>query len=504
MSMGRSVFLLLFILFLSVVLTSEVQACRCGERPTVAEELAKSKVVVTGSIESVRKLRDEERQGDYQAYLSATLVVEKVYSGKAKVGDKLVLEQSNGDCRFTWSDLSVGSRLLLYLGEPSTDGYSYIVEDEEVLAAIEKVPMYEASTCGRSIYISGAARDLAYLNDLRKLKGRTRLSGDLEYDRASEEASVEGIEVLISGKQIKRRTKYLKEGFFEVYDLPPGDYLVDIKPPAGWKIGVHWRSWNAKNLFPAAEIAKLGKNQKLVRVPKGGHADVNLSLIPDTMISGRVLSGTGKPASEVCVAAVSDQGEEKVGGGACTDKKGDFTIESLRPGNYFLIANPDGKIGGRALYGKVFYPGVTKRENAGAVSVEAGKYNRGLEFQIIETVSVVEISGRVFFADNNPSPRVLVEFRPKISEQFSEISEYSEEDGTFTLKIPAGAEGSIQGSHYFSENDYSHCSEILEAAKAADSRSLSTGTELIPSKPNSLQVVLKFSFAFCAKGEQKP
>src|SRR5687768_12554391 len=78
---------------------TEALACQCAEKPTIPEEIKYSRVVVTGRIESVQKIREEEREDDFYAYRSATLLVDKVYSGNAKAGDKLLLAQGGGsDC----------------------------------------------------------------------------------------------------------------------------------------------------------------------------------------------------------------------------------------------------------------------------------------------------------------------------------------------------------------------------------------------------------------------
>src|SRR5690349_20207008 len=107
------------VLFLFAV---DAIACSCSDRPTLTEQLDRyTKVVVAGRIESVHKLREEERKYDFGAYRSATLVVEKVYVGNVKVGDRLVLAQTTGaDCGFDWDDKAVGGKWLFYSGDPST------------------------------------------------------------------------------------------------------------------------------------------------------------------------------------------------------------------------------------------------------------------------------------------------------------------------------------------------------------------------------------------------
>jgi hypothetical protein len=495
--MKRSIlFLLAFALF-ALILADDAFACSCVAKPTIPMEMEYSKVVVTGRIDSVHKLREPQREHDREAYLSATLVVDKVYSGNVKVGDKLLLAQGGGaDCSLTWDDKSVGTKWLFYLGKPSFDGYRYL---EEPVSENEQVPMYRTNVCGRSTPVDFAASDLAYLNNLAKLKDKTRISGELYYDDPGEH-SVEGIEVRITGKNVRFKTKYKKGGFFEIYDVPPGEYLLELLPPQGWKAGNHWRHHRDIEEYSPDTLAKLKKNQRLIRVLAGSHTDIDLALAPDTLISGRVLSPTGKAMSKVCVSAVLSQGgrdEERAT--LCTDEKGEFRFEVLTPGNYLLTANSGGKMDDEQPFGKLYYPGVDSRENAGVIAVEAGRYNLGVDLQIPQIARLIEITGRVLFADDGPANGLWVNFDPSDKGKFDRISTRTDAEGRFSLKVPLGAAGEVQGSRYFSEYKYPHCSEIMATVKARGSSEIfTTPLEVTGTEPIS-NAILRLPFDFCAE-----
>lgn len=501
--MKRQLFLFHAVLVFQLLMTSDAVACSCGPRPTISDVLGEKgyvKTVVTGRIESLHKLREKNDEYDHQAYLSATLLVDKVYRGNIKPGDRLVLAQGSGsDCRFPWDEKWVGSEWLFYLGEPSTGHRPYFeIENEELLRAVKKTSMYGTSFCGRSTTVSSAARDLAYLDNLTKLKGRSRVSGGLDFPD-DENFSVEGIEVRLTGKEWVRKAKYGKHGFFEIYDVPPGEYVLEIVPPRGWVAIDDWRSRQGFQEFPDDALSKLKKNQRLIRVSKGGHTDVDLSLTYDTKLAGRVLSPSGKPMPKVCldVEPISDKKDER-GGQSCTDEKGEFSITHLRPGNYFLVANKRGKIDADQPFSTLYFPGVPERSEVGIVAVEFGGYHLGIDFQISALNRLTEISGRVLFADDKPADDVWVKFEPASDEKYSAESVRTDSEGRFRLKVPFGASGKVSGSKYFSDYSHPNCSVILALAKKSSSDLKTSELELDGTR-SVTEAVLRFPVDFCEK-----
>lgn len=479
--------------------------CSCSERPTIVRQLddGYTKVVVTGRIESVHKIREE---GEYPAgaYRSATLLVEKVYMGNVKAGDRLLLAQGhNASCGFTWTDESVGQRWLFYLPKPSTGPFMVVFDEDEHLAERDKPLMYNATYCGRTTFASRAARDIAYLDRMAKLKGKTRVSGDLRF-RGQEERSVAGIEVRLTGKDTKLKTKYVKGGYFEFYDVPPGDYLFEVVPPFGWRAvdGVRYNQHQFSE-FDVATLRKLKKNQRYIRVAPGKHTDVDLGLSPDTQVSGRVTSPTGTPMPNVCLSLEGAEEPPKIKdwrydwrSRKCSDEKGEFKFETIQPGIYYLIVNPEGMIDHEQPFGKFYYPGAQSREMAAAIPVEVGKYADGIDVQVHQTTRLIEVSGQVLYADDEPGKYVGVEFKPTDSALFKPIRT-GIRDGRFQMKIPFGVAGILQGSASFYEVSHSDCPKIMEFVKASGSSDVKTTALEITGTEPSITTTLRFPFNFC-------
>jgi len=192
-----------------------------------------------------------------------------------------------------------------------------------------------------------------------------------------------------------------------------------------------------------------------------------------------------------------NENENARGGRVETNAKGEFEFETIDPGNYILIANPAGKIDNQRPFGKLYYPGVAVKENAGLIAVQPGNYVVGLEIQVPQTTRLIEVTGRVLFADDRPEKNTWVSFEPSDDKSFDKISIKTDEDGRFSLMIPVGATGVVVASRYFSEYTHPNCAEIMAYLALKKSSDVKTTTlEINGAEPIS-GAILRFPFDFC-------
>ncbi len=198
-------FKVLLLCFALILLTNAVAfGCWCRDAGPVLDRFESSNSVIVGRLVSV--------SGN-----EAKLVVDQTYKGKLRVGDQLRFVQGTfADCVRGFGSGEIGQKYLLYLDKPS------------------KESTYEASTCNGSNRLSSAFDDLAYLDRMSEVAGKTRLSGYFTTAR-DDKPDVEGLLIKITGKKsYSLRTD--KNGFFEVYDIPPGDYIVEPQIPPRWRV----------------------------------------------------------------------------------------------------------------------------------------------------------------------------------------------------------------------------------------------------------------------------
>jgi hypothetical protein len=201
-------------------------ACSCAPRMTVLEAYDASEVVVVARVLSVEKFGKED------AYLggvrSTKLVIEKVYKGNLRAGDEIKLPQGGGaDCIWMFSARDVGNSYLFYLNTIPRGSTQWI-----------------ASTCSRSDYVNNTTEDLLYLDNLDKVRGKTRVSG--RYSALNGTAGLDvanrKIRIVGEGKSVEVITD--KNGVFEIYDLPSGNYRLEPETPKGWKLAVDWLDYS--------------------------------------------------------------------------------------------------------------------------------------------------------------------------------------------------------------------------------------------------------------------
>lgn len=446
-------FFLLYLFFLSA---QTISACSCLEKPTVLDSFEGSEIVVATRLVSVEKVGEKNSDYDINYITSAKMVVEKVYKGKVKVGDELTFAQGGGaDCVWTFDEEWIGSKYLFYLDAPSK-GHPFLKEDKDA------EPMYYAITCGRSTTLAAAVEDLNYLNNIEKLRGKTRVSGKLDSWYTDSPVFADR-KIRIIGKDKIYRTKTDKKGFYEIYGLPPGDYLVEPETIKGWKVNSRMLEYSSRYIYDPDRFDPK-KNQFPLVLEKGRHANLDLLFIYDNEIRGRIISPTGEPMKNVCVKAVATdlkEGDYR-GQSNCTNENGEYVIDELSPDNYILVINDDGKMDGDEPFGVMFYPGVSEFKNAGVVSIGNGTILNGINIQITKVAELITVSGTFLYADGSPVSDDWVDFSPKSALQFDSSRTKTDQNGKFTLKIPKGANGKLFGGKSIYKSDIENCPEALK------------------------------------------
>jgi hypothetical protein len=192
-----------------------------------------------------------------------------------------------------------------------------------------------------------------------------------------------------------------------------------------------------------------GRGGREFDLPPGAERAVRLALWPEGSVIGRIVDESGRPISDVSVAAVDATfayGKRSLRryqywGGPSetpTDKDGRFRINSLKPGNYFIegVAGfPSKTVRGVLASGylPIFYPDAAFVANARTVCVGAGRQVE-VDFHLIPR--------QQFFA------RARLEIPANFKRKFEPISGLWREDGEVD---PAW------------DNEYDHSTRIYSA-----------------------------------------
>jgi hypothetical protein len=275
--------------------------------PTVLDAYEEADVVIIARMISIEKTKEPDPV--HFDVRSATMVIQKIFKGNVKLQDRISFAQGNGiDCLWMFDEKMIGQEYLLYLNIPEQRSDLWYLGQ------------------GRSGELGATANDLRYLNNVEKVRGQTRVSGTLEDD-----FPVAGRKVRIIGRSKSFQTTIDENGVYEIYGLPPGNYLIAPELPYGWIID--------QEGFPTvSEKPSHSNTQKAFTLKPKRHAVIDFAFKIDNVVEGNVVDEKGRPLAQ---ASIVLKPENDVGNEASKflDKKGHFRFESVQAGSYELIVH---------------------------------------------------------------------------------------------------------------------------------------------------------------------
>lgn len=475
-------------------------ACSCGPRPTVLDAFEKSDEVVIVRVLSVEKAEDTDEQHYVDGVKTATLIVEKVFKGKLKVRDEIIFGQGGGaDCVWTFSEESIGHQLLFYLTRPEK------FSDRRYLPSPEP-GLWFAFGCGRSRGVAGATEDLLYLENMKKRRGQTRISGSIGGGFDYPDIDVEGKRIKLIGKDKTYETKTDKDGIFEIYDLPPGKYVVEPEMAAGWKIDPYWLRYSSNIVggeFGQPEM-KAMKQVEIMLEPKK-HASIEVVFTVENYVRGRVIGPKGRPMDRVCVYLLRP-GQEGWGPSDCTNAKGQFEIRSIPPGEYVLVANQDGKPSNREPFQRIFYPNVSERDRAAVINIRAGDTVDNIDVVIPKLEETITIEGVLRYSDGQAVSEEWVKFKvtKPDSKVDGNVSEQTDSAGRFRLKVLKGLTGELAGEDWLVVGLYKNCPKVDEILAKSGSNNVTVQSNAVKltTEQDVFEVELMLPFPRCEKAKE--
>jgi len=190
-------------------------------------------------------------------------------------------------------------------------------------------------------------------------------------------------------------------GKFRFEKIDPGDYYLKVKHTGFVDL----------NYKPAAKLAAQGR----LHLTAGNEVvDLEIRLVPNGAVAGKVVDEDGDPVTDAMVTAMSFNymmGHPKLSAGDTgqVNDRGEFRLGSLAPGRYYLCASkmadptgtlpPPPKDGSKETgYVPSFFPGSTGVEQAEAIEVKAGSDLPGFVIHLQKSV-VVRVKGTALTSD---------------------------------------------------------------------------------------------------------
>lgn len=476
MDTSRTIFIALTAILSLVWFSSNALACSCADIGTVDKEFARSKNVAILKAVHIEKAGSDQRSG-YDGVKWTKLRVEKVYKGDLTLGQELTFFQGGGaDCIWTFSDKDLDKEFLFYLG---TD-------------------LSFAGVCTRSRPKKWAAADINYLDNLKNVRGRTRISGIISqyFDSAVDEDQIKyeplknhTVWISGNGKNIRARTD--ENGVYEVYGLPPGQYRIEPEKLKGY--------------LPQDDNFKKGDSSS-VDLPNSGQAEMSFSFRIHNSVRGRLLDSDGLPLEDVRLNLIpaKDKPRQYFVETAYPKKDGSFEFEDIPAGTYVIVGNPKNEVTAEYPYPRFYSSGTDDRKTAEEITIGPGQFINGFTIRASRPSETVTVKGRVLFSDDMPVSGESVKFAsgegglPVNNDPLGS----TDTNGNFVLRILKGQKGIIY-AYLWPNNTYTwrKCLDKIETAKANAEKDkdgyLLTNRLRIDSAENRADVVLKFPFSLC-------
>jgi hypothetical protein len=188
--------------------------------------------------------------------------------------------------------------------------------------------------------------------------------------------------------------------------------------------------------YGAQSPAESGRN---IIVGAQRHQDLTLALVPESVVSGKVVDPDGDPVSGAYVKLLMRRWvgvrmrNVPVQGGQTNDL-GEFRVPNISPGSYYVVVEPGPENStpdnsGRRLV-RTFYPGTTTIDQATLISIHAGDEQSDIVVPLL-TGQTHHVRGRV--QGLSPSDRGALSLQPEDEEQvfIAAGSGTLKADGTF-------------------------------------------------------------------------
>jgi len=363
MNINKIICLCLVLFTIALISPRDALSCTCTGMPSVLDAFERAEHVVIVKVTAVKKAEDPLRLYEY-----AVMTVEKTYKGGMKPGEDVVFRQTLTSCDYILSDENVGIEYLLYLGKPQEG----------------TPPWHPFGGCGRSKSVKAATEDFLYLDNLALLSGKTRISGQVRrFDGGS--IDLGGMKVAIRQGNKEWKVYADSNGFYDIYDLPAGEYDIEPELPDGWRINTYSTmrsSYTVPGKYTGIdpktrikEIAVVLKEEK--------HVSMDFLIIPDNAVRGRLLLPADRLMEEMfCLNLVRVDGKPNYNGN-CADKNGGFYIDDIAEGEYMLYVRNFSVSTATSPSQTLYYPGVADKEKAEVISIKPGAVIN-IEFRIPE------------------------------------------------------------------------------------------------------------------------
>jgi hypothetical protein len=341
-----------FCLILFVGLFNSSLACSCiGERPPREAFGAASAVFLGKVVGGAKQSTEKSEDGKIATYFGSEIYfeIEEAFSG-VKGLNKVTIHSGTGggDCGYWFIG---GERYVVYAYGDIKNGFS-------------------TGICTRTRTVDKAAEDLAFLRHLGEMDSGIEIHGRVSRmlnkngENRVEYMGLADITIVITDEKGERINAVTDEnGEYVAANLKAGKYQVEPLLPAYF----HKDQYSIRH----------------VEVEDKGCATEDFSAIPDGQIKVRVIDSEGKLVKQTHLSLIRTDAigflsmNEDIARESYANDEGEFVMDLLPPGEYFLTVNVTFSPNAENSYPPTYYPGVTDRDKAIVIRLGMGEKQEG-------------------------------------------------------------------------------------------------------------------------------
>jgi carboxypeptidase family protein len=251
-------------------------------------------------------------------------------------------------------------------------------------------------------------------------------------------------------------------GSFAMQDFEPGKYQLTVM-----KGGYARMQYGARSPGHPGTTLSFDPGQQM--------RDLVIRLMPQAVITGRVLDEDGEPVAQASLqlfryAYSRGKRQRQVSDYALTNDLGEYRLFDLAPGRYFLSAIPipeeaQGRSAAGQNYAPTYYPGTTDPAGAGLLDLRPGMQLRGIDIPLMRT-KTARLRGRTILpAKGQPNQQTNVMLVPRDQSRsfFSQGGPNIDAQGTFEFRL-------VTPGSYFLIAQWLQGEKLFSAQQAIDVR----------------------------------
>lgn len=444
---------LLFIVAPSLVVN--VFACSCSPTPPIYDIFDSSDGVFIGKVIGYKDVKGKEIYKNDNNEVEEYEITERVFQFEVNevfkgVKGKLV-------------EINVGRTDTSCSHEYGKDG-SYLIYARKD----KKTNTLYDSFCSPSTSIESAQSQILFIREKLKGKPQSQIYGSVvrsdtfPNSMKSRMTSLEGIKIILEGKEKVFETVTDKNGLYRFNKIPDGEYKIQPLLNSSYKL--FWTSVEKVKIFEGKVFT--GDGGFFDNGYNGAYAEFTIGW--NNSVEGRVLDSEGKFVKFASVRLLPISSPfELIESNYILDKlEGDkYFCRSETPGRYYLVTEIYAPFGTKDKV-RIFYPQAETIDKATPIQLKAPQ-ELSYDFILPSNYIVREIKGKVLWSDGQPAKRAKVAlFKTEshvVDEDNDEIenqgydSDFTDDYGNFTLQ---GFEGAEYWIHF--EDDFEVLSDEEE------------------------------------------